>query len=175
MIEVQLTASDVRWADRVAQLRVATAKGRSRFDEATSPAGHILGARGELAFCRGLDFDWPASVGTYRTEPDVPPNWEVRASIRPQLKVSTDDPADIFVAAVQAMDRQQLRFQIHGYCIALWAKLHYPLTDPHAFGRPAYFVPFYKLVPIDPGFHDLHAMYRWADGWGCAWCPYRRM
>ena len=50
----------------------------------------ILGAQAEVAFCRMIGEKFPATVGTYKDKPDIPPDWEVRWA-RHELVVRPDD------------------------------------------------------------------------------------
>lgn len=130
----------------------------------------IVGAEGELAFCKAAGLEWPAFVDTFTKVPDVMPNWEVRTSRRMRAcKVATTDPPDRLVVAV--LKKSDATFEVHGYIRAGGAQAHYPAVDKGNRGKPAHFVPLDRLVPIDPGFHDLCAYAEDPEwGWACVHC-----
>lgn len=160
---------------------------------------HLIGVLGEVAFCQIVGRPWPASVNTYTGDPDVPPRTEVRTSRPPRLKVrpsgsgrGADEPDRLVVAMssrelfealdgirippkehaarlLDAIGDRPFLFALAGYIRAEYAQQHYPLEDPGN-RKPAHFVPFSKLVPLDPGFHDICAWARYRGHWQCIWC-----
>lgn len=182
-LEVVLGQDDLRWASDVAVQRIALAEGNPRFEYTGERDGlntHALGAMAELAFARGLGLEWPAHVGTYRTQPDVPPFWEVRWSSKlNRAKVAIDDPAHYLVAHVTG---RPPGFEIHGCIIAGWVQSNVeakdlPDKDGKPRGRKAHFIDTYHLTPIDPTFHQTHWWingYGGLEGWLCIYCGARR-
>jgi hypothetical protein len=75
---------------------------------------HIAGALGELAAAKALNVYWPASVNARKSEPDLPPDWQVRC--RPQshydLVIRPDDPEHFRYILVTGTGPT---FQVHGY------------------------------------------------------------
>lgn len=183
MIPVVLTPEEMRIGAEVGVRRDEEAKHlQAAFDPAGTRPAHILGARGELAFCKGIPgLVWPARVDQFKTGlPDVDPFWEIRTSRTSRLKVRwppapgrrLTDPPHWVVAHVTGQDDSP-RFQIWGYLLASWAQANIKLTDPNDWGRPAHFVHQRELVPIEPGFHSICAWYHAPDGWLCFICGNR--
>ncbi len=171
MITVYLNDSELRRARDVGERRFRTVDRKSlrpAFPGATVE-DQIVGAEGELAFCKAVHLPWPASVDTFTKEPDVWPNWEVRTSRRlRQCKVARKDPPDrLVVAVLKVIDR----FEIHGYIRAGGAQKHYPAHDKGGRGKAAHFVPLDRLVPINDDFHSAcgYAPDDWGL-WACAYC-----
>lgn len=175
-IDVYLTPDEVRWATRVGQLRYEHAEQmglKARFDQGTSPEGHIRGAIGELGFAKGLGFDWPAHVDTFRRPgyPDVFPFWEVRwSSNASRNKAAKDDPPHYLVAHVTGYAPD---LKIWGFINAGWCQQNIPPTDPGNRGWSAHFFTMYQLTPIEDGFHSTCAWingYGDRTGWLCLYC-----
>lgn len=172
MIPINLNAHDRAWATEVGQQRWASSQRRrskARFAGAKE-IDHIDGAGGELAFCRALGLNWPATVDTWKTVPDVPPFWEIRTLRRmPGVKVVPEDDDNAMVAWVRG---QLPRYEVMGYMVAGGAKQHPEwLRDPGGKGRAIYLVPESRMVPIDPDFHLIHHyMQDFFGGWFCAYC-----
>lgn len=154
MIKVFLSSTEMARAQAIGLRRLKEAKGQPRwaYEGRSGKETHTIGAQAELAFARSIDVPWPARVNVGHREPDVDPFWEVRWSQLPTLKVATNDPPE---RAVVKVSGKPPHFEIVGYILAGGVKDHYSLQDPGSRGRPAYFVPDSRLVPIDPGFHDL--------------------
>lgn len=148
--------------------------------EESAARQHILGARGEAAFCKALGLDWVMSVDNFADDwipggvvpgIDQPPFWQVRTSPNPnRVKVTPRDHPEAMVVHVQG-DHGSPQFRVHGYIMAGWAQARVPALDEGGRGRPAHFVPIAKIVPMDP---DWHAACRWGnavDGvWRCSVC-----
>lgn len=178
-LEIVLDREEMRWAADVAVQRIDLAEGDPRFEYSGARDGlntHALGAMAELAFCRAVGLEWPAHVGTYRTEPDVPPFWEVRWSSKiNRAKIAVDDPPHYLVAHVTG---RPPGFEIHGFILAGWVQQNVapkdlPDKDGKPRGRAAHFIDTYHLSPIEIGFHGLCS---WAhghgdrEGWLCIFC-----
>lgn len=178
-IEYVLDQDDLRWASDVAVQRIELADGDPRFEYSGSRDGlntHALGAMAELAFARALGLEWPAHVGTYRTQPDVFPFWEVRWSSKiNRAKVAIDDPPHYLVAHVTG---RPPGFEIWGCVVAGWAQQNTPAIDlPDKDGRPrgrkAHFLDTYYLTPFDETFHEVCSWangYGEREGWLCVYC-----
>jgi hypothetical protein len=177
MITVYLSPSEEAWAHRIGQQRFATVerqKLHARWGNATAEQ-QIIGAKGELAFCKALGLIWPAYVDTFDAVADVPPNWEVRAQTKSRMlpvkadtKKKAGDPDDRLVAAVFVAPP---KYEVIGYIRAGGAKKKVPMTDPGKRKSWAHMIPYDRLVPIDPDFHSFcgYAL----DDWGlfsCAFC-----
>lgn len=88
MYRVKLTQADCYLASEVGIRRRISSQYRGSRNRAGSEEtdtvakqwfNHIIGAQGELAFCRCFGIDWPALVDR-PDEPDAYPDWEVRTS-----------------------------------------------------------------------------------------------
>lgn len=106
---------------------------------------HVEGACGELAFCRFANLYWPAKVDTYRSEPDIDPNIEVKTRSRHdyELLVRKDDnPDSIFVLVTGIYGK----YEVRGWMLGKDAmKDEYIQT--HGGREAAFFVPQNKLLP----------------------------
>jgi hypothetical protein len=178
VIEVRLTSNDIRWAMQVGQVRWRRAKqkgSKARFKDAKEEH-HLIGAAGELAFCRALDLPWPASVDSYSDEgkPDVYPNWEVRCSPRMKgVKVTPQDHPDRLVVWVTGdVPTKDPLYQIMGYMRAGGAqKRDEWFSDRYGKDRAFWKVPVYNMVPINPDFHRLCGFMKMPSGrFACAFC-----
>lgn len=105
-----------------------------------------LGAAGELAFCLMMGLPWPESVDTFRDEPDIPPDNEVRTTRGYRnIIIHTED---------REGPRSELRYNAVVYgagVFTLWGWIMgheaqgWPLEDRGGFGRPACFIPVESL------------------------------
>jgi hypothetical protein len=147
---VRLNGFQLRWAKDVADLRNTKPKGPPRFGYAgdyDNPTNrHFQGCCGEQALCEILGVPWPARVDTYRELPDVDPDWEVRWSSGPRLKVTSRD--NLFYRAVLVMGNPPV-MKVVGWMRVATALSHYPVTDPGDRKSPATFVPAADLNPFD--------------------------
>lgn len=167
-----LSPEDEAWANDVGAQRIEQAPGNPRFAYSVGKRSgldtHRLGAQAELAFCRAVGLEWPARVNTFRSLPDVDPNWEVRWSSHPdRVKVAVDDDPDVLVAHVIG---NSPAFEIVGCIVAGFVQRTVPATDPGDRGWLAHFISAYKLTPFDEDFHVNCAWARRPDGWACAYC-----
>lgn len=173
MIPVRLTHPDVVWATKVGKARwklVVERRLKAHFPGAKE-ADHIDGAGGELAFCRAMHLIWPASNGTFTGEPDVWPNWEIRTLRQKSLrgvKVLRKDPAERLVVWVRG---EMPSFEIMGYFTAGGARAHRDWHgDPGSRGQAMWLVPPERMIPIERGFHDVHAYAKIEGRWECVHC-----
>lgn len=183
-IEVYLTPEELRRAADVGNLRQEhSARRKARFDQKTTPRAHVVGAMGELAFCKGLGFEWMGYVDTFKTVPDVAPFWEVRATTSlfnlPVKPVWTDEGGgDHPYEQVAFVLASPPDFKILGFITAGWAQQNLPAVDrPDRDGnprdRPAHWVTEYMLTPINEGFHTTCGWingYSDRQGWLCLYC-----
>jgi len=107
----------------------------------------VMGAQAELAFARFLGVEFPASVGTFKTEPDVPPDWEVRYA-----KKNGKWPESLVVRPDDKSGRKYVlvtggygHFYVVGWCYKHEARVLGNYLDPGKRGRWAWFVPRHKL------------------------------
>ena len=182
MIEVVLSRDEMELGEAVGIKRDIEAEHlQAAFEPQRTRLAHILGARGEIAFCKGIPgLFWPQRTMQFKTGlPDVDPRWEVRTSTTSKLKVRwppkrgrrLTDPPNWLVAHVTS-NHGSPRFQIWGYVLASWAQQNIKMTDPGDRKQPAHFVHQRELVPIDPGFHAMCAWFHDPiDGrWFCIFC-----
>ena len=176
MIAVRLNTVDMAWANDVGAARWRRVKREHRKAKfaGADEKKHLQGARGELAFCRAMGLIWPASDGTFQSEPDVWPNWEIRTSPSMQgVKVVDTDPDHRLVVWVAGGDAPY--FEVKGYIRAGGAKRHRDwYDDPGKRNRPIWLVPPSRMIPIEPGFHrdgHAYAINEETGLWGCAFCP----
>jgi hypothetical protein len=178
VIPIRLNSNDVKWAMQVGEERWNRAqkrKSKARFKGAKREH-HLIGAGGELAFCRAMGLTWPASLDSYHDDdkPDVYPNWEVRCSPRMRgIKVVETDPDQRMVVWVVGDDpSQHSLYTVMGYMVAGGAKRHTEwYSDRYGNDRAFWKVPENKMVPIDPGFHDQCGFAENSDGvWSCVFC-----
>lgn len=125
--------------------------GQHRFTAATRSGdyganAHLVGAFGELAFCRWRGIYWPATVDAPKTAPDIPPDIQVRTTVYRDgcLLLHRDDiPEHRYVLVVADVPRYWLigwMWGRDGMRDEWW-------RDPT--GRaPAYFVPQDALAPL---------------------------
>lgn len=162
-----LTVDEARWADEVGleRYRRAEAHGWADYLRQPSPESHKLGARGELAFCIATGRQWSASLSSFRDQPDVEPDFEIRTARAryPALKLRPTDPTDPrtrsrrYVLLTPADRLYSDEYLETGASFDIWGWLRgtevkgEPKTDPGNRGRPAYFIPPERLhlLPFD--------------------------
>ena len=135
-------ASDVGRRRNVEAIRKKCVRSVVATDEWTS---HILGALGELAFCKATGRYWCGSVNTFKG-PDVGMSIQVRTRskhtqdliVRPK-----DGDSDVFVLVTGGPSE----FMLHGWMLGKEAKQEKYLTNPGGYGT-AYFVPASELHPM---------------------------
>jgi hypothetical protein len=88
---IELSVDDIFEAAECARLRMEDSSGRIKNYNQTDSKDpvynlekELMGAMAEMAFCRLIGVEFPKSVGTFKREPDVPPDWEVRWAKRRQ-------------------------------------------------------------------------------------------
>lgn len=149
---VQLTPMEMRLAAIVGAERQVqsssspgTKHGTSNLDPWTM---HLNGAAAEIAVARALGLYWPASVNTFRSEPDIPyrgaPGIEVRWISQPgyDLKIRQDDHPERMYVLVSGFAP---RMTLHGYYLGNEARQAEFWTDLNN-GRPALWcVPKHRL------------------------------
>ena len=185
MIEIQLPIEHWKRGEAVGLERYRRSKmrkGKPRWSyepgAMTGPETHVYGARGEAAFAFALGLDWKGPVDTFRVDPDVEPNWEVRTASNPyNFKVAPGDRPSLLVGFV-LNDKGSPVYQIVGCIKADWAQRNLPLVDKPIKGKyhnvPAHWPREHTLTPINPGFHATHSWLRDEQGqWACAYCPER--
>lgn len=178
MIQIRLTSNDIRWATQVGQVRWRRAvnKGSKARFAGAKEAHHLMGAAGELAFCRALSLPWPASIDSYSDEgkPDVYPNWEVRTAprMRGVKVVPTDPDSRLVVWVVGDVPAKDPVYTVMGYIRAGGAKRHAEwFEDPGGRDRAFWKVPEARMIPINPGFHSSCGYAPDERGiWGCIHC-----
>lgn len=110
---------------------------------------HIVGCIGEIAVAKGLGIQWDRSVGTYKNQADLGSNIEARHRSNPgfQLIVREDDKDSSVYILSRGMPPD--RVEVVGWIKGSDAKRPEYLKDYGSYGRPAYFVPDDKLLPIE--------------------------
>jgi hypothetical protein len=116
---VTLTPNDLGWAEDVGRRRLdsiieyrrahGSAQDRLGRDELSS---HVQGACGELAFARWLNVPWSASVDTFKGEPDVAPDFEVKT-------VEKHEPKRPYYLKVPLIDSQMARVIARRYVLVV--------------------------------------------------------
>lgn len=173
MIPVYLDPNEQIWALDIAHQRfkAVDGKGKPAFPGATEKH-HQIGAGAELAFAKLVEVEWPASVNTFTSEPDVPPRWEVRWTKLRGVKVRAKDAEDALCVWISG---KFPRFEVMGYIRAGGAKRHPEwYDDPGKRGQSIWLVPPSRMIPIEPGFHRMCLVEQ--DDWGlwrCAFCGRR--
>lgn len=153
MIRVVLTEQEIAWGEEIGRRRRESSSGlRERFPpELATGAGGVgrglerdgMGAKGELAVALALGVEWPASVNTFRSVPDVPPNVDVKTrSGRRDLIVSRDHPRGRLL--VLAWEIDAATYDVVGFC---HSEEGFALGDVIR-GETA-FVPASRLRPIE--------------------------
>ena len=93
MIAVTLTNTQTKTASWVGKLRNDESVKDGRVSQLypshlTDLQVHILGACGEMAFCKGTGIFWPATVNTFKL-PDCGRDWQVKTRMRDRLNDMT--------------------------------------------------------------------------------------
>lgn len=159
-----LTEAEEARALDVAERRLAQSKREKLKDYLglDSLESNVLGARGELALSIALGIEWPASVGTFTREPDLPPDIEVRTARRTFLKIRPKEVESPtlrnrrYVLLTPGRPDYVSDYQV-GESFTIWGFLRAReafgelLEDPGDRGRPAYFIRADKLhrMPLD--------------------------
>lgn len=161
-------------ATAVGQARYMLAVQRGQkdsFDE-NSPEAHIMGARGEAAFCWAYGIRWDRTYDTFGSVPDQLPDWEIRTTkstehlkVRRKKAPNNDDPTRRVTYVLERKDGTH--FVLCRYIRAGEAQKLFPLTDPGNRKRPAHFVPLEALSRIDDIVHTIHAWTLDGPGYRC--------
>jgi hypothetical protein len=107
-------------------------------------ARHCEAACSEQAVAKAFGLYWPPSVNTYTSEPDIPPDIEVRQTHTDRMKVRPQDTGRVVCVTGAAPT-----FTLCGWLYAKEAQERYPVEDPGNWGAPAHFVPIADLKPIE--------------------------
>lgn len=101
-IKVSLSNDDIVWATKVGILRYEESRRKGLKDKHGLKKSGIprvvhdmVGARGELAYCRAARGEWSGSVNTFK-DPDVDPDIQVRTTMNHNynLIVRPEDPTE---------------------------------------------------------------------------------
>lgn len=148
-MEITLTTYEMMMAANVGVMRQVQNVKKDRRDAHGAPFDsgwqlHIEGAMGECAVAKALGLYWNGNIGRLDM-PDVGP-LQVRTRSRDHydLIVHKDDPDDAVFIHVTGRNGT---YTIGGYITGAEAKRPEYWQDP-AGGRPAFFVPQDKLIPI---------------------------
>ena len=149
---VYLTEQETKYADQVGQWRWTEALRQGCHDshglQSDSPAEHLLGTRGELAFSKVSGLPWDGSVNTFKSKPDVA-CFEVRTRSKPwhELIVRDDDfsSRDFALMCLQ----KDGGYAFHGWIPGYSAKQE-RYRASHGGRESAYFVPQTALVGLWP-------------------------
>ena len=110
---------------------------------------HISGALGEMAAVKALGTFWPASVNAAKSEPDLPPDIQVRT--RPKshhdLIIRPDDPDHHRYILVTGSGPV---FSVIGWIKGADGKRDRWFRDRGDYGAPCYWIPQHSLVQIHP-------------------------
>ena len=143
-MKVILTEAEMHVAEAVGNLRQseAVAKGlpdKHGLNPALGKQVHILGACGEMAFCKALNLYWPCSVNVFKSESDVGSDIEIRTRSKDwyDLLVREDDPDNKNYVLVTG---QGCIFNVRGWFKGGEAKRP-RFRKPYGNREPAYFVP----------------------------------
>lgn len=143
MTEVTLTSTQTKLAYVVGESRQKSALLRGSPDRHGFTGDglkiHVDGAGAEYAAAIALNVCWTAGVDTYKLEPDLPPDWEVRRR--------SEEWHDLIVRPDDVDERRYLlvtgtlpKYTVRGWIAGTEAKQEQWLKDYG--GRPAaYFVP----------------------------------
>lgn len=114
-------------------------------------AKHRIGAQAELAFSIFFRVPWPKRMETYKTQPDFPPDIEVRCRVGwANIIIRPDDRPDRRYVCVTLQDDH---FVFHGWIWGHEAR-GFPLTDVGGYGRPMHLIPADQL-------HRFPALAKW--------------
>ena len=153
MIEVHLTQLELHLARRVGTFRHRQAKKDNCQDQhGADPLDalelNVIGAKGEMAFCKAAGVYWDPRVGQYKTGlPDVGNRTEVRTRRRHyyDLIIRDNDPEDRMYGLVTNDDIRPQIFVVHGICDGRAARLD-KWRRKHGGREEAWFVPQKALV-----------------------------
>ncbi len=126
-------------------------------DENAALFYNVIGARGEIAFAKLVGVKAPLSVNTFRSQPDVPPNWDVKT----QLSFSKDTlrgemrlrPRDwhsgrryVFIELAPALHNRCL-LEVHGWIDEKKAR---EVARGRYSNSPNLFIHLRHLQPVEP-------------------------
>lgn len=117
---------------------------------------HIVGAQGEMAFCKATGVYWPASIDRFKLDADVGPcEIRTRTNHSYDLLIREDDADRPFILVTC----EPPVFRIHGWIKASEARSHSEWVKTHGGREPAWFVPSSELEPLET--MDLELVRAW--------------
>lgn len=154
-MEVELTKYELKYAEYIAKMRNTEALKVGKKNKFGLPNTedddlqiHKIGAAGEMALAKAMNWYFNGHINTYKIGYDVYKT-QVRTATKSshRLIVREDDKSDdIFVLVLKDENNEQ-KFQIKGWLKGSQAKNNKYLQNPHNW-KLAYFVPQSELNPI---------------------------
>lgn len=121
--------------------------GADRLDNAAAWYMNVVGAQGECAAAKALGLYWPASINAAKSEPDIPPDWQVKTLAKDHYDLIVR-PNDVMAHRYILVTGDGPSFRVHGWirgadaCRDEWWK------DRGGRDKPAWWVPQSHLLPI---------------------------
>ena len=149
---VELTPDEIEFAKNIGDTRASESRRMGLVDKNTSGKSglflDLIGAAGELAFCKGMNLEWSASINTFKL-PDVGHDIQVRtapcnAAYPPDdfgnlILKQNDNPSHKFVLVVG----NPPHFVIKGWILGRFGMIPRWLNNDAR--PPSWFVPYKKL------------------------------
>jgi hypothetical protein len=145
MTLVYLTLDQMDWGERVGIQRHEEAVAAGRRDRReempaeVSIANHVLGARGELAGCIALGFEWEARINNFEgADAGRKTQMRTRRGHKSELIVRPENADDQFYVLITNEESNPRLFIVHGWILGRDAKL-FPKKNPRGI-HPAHFI-----------------------------------
>jgi hypothetical protein len=145
---VTLCQADIDLGERYGRLRDSESRRKGHrdrhgasFSEEQSVHGHIIGVSAEIAAARliGVPDTWRPTVNAQRGQPDIPPNWQVRATERTTGRLivrPSENPEQRFILVIA----NPPRYDVAGFILGEDAMRQEWLKDAAGRSAPAYWV-----------------------------------
>lgn len=153
MIQIELVRHEINYAKMIGNIRYKEAIKAGKVNQLKrnlSPEKeleiHYIGAAGEMAFAKAMNYYFNATINTYKTGYDVH-KMQVRTRTKDDHDLivrDNDNDEDVFVLVLKNIRS----FKIIGWIKASDAKQRKYINN-HGNTKPAYFIPQSDLQPIE--------------------------
>lgn len=155
---ITLDGLESEWADKIANARFNESRSRNRIDATgfgPSLPANIIGAGGEIAFCKAFNIEFVPTINTFKSFPDVPPDFEIRTAFKDDGDMAFRkgdfkhlERRHIFLALRRFPSAFRFVGWVRGDWVNEWVKAGMIQIEARYAGTPCHFVPQDFFWPI---------------------------